>query len=188
MQIFFFLICTLPFMLVFLIIYLIYIIAINKQKLNKYSIFTISFILVITIILVGYYFPNNNILKDFNRDDISIYLRVDSQNIEIKDKDKINKLVEAINRHTYIKSAAKSLEMQTFSSENLILIDIFDTKNGRLTHVYVLSNFGENDSQDLDDLSKGDLLQINEQMYNVKDSKGLSTDIYNLLKGFGFFA
>jgi len=136
--------------------------------------------------MVWYYFPNHTILENVSHEEVSIV--VNNETVKIKDEEIISLLFDAINNNTYYRSATESLTNLTFPSKNLIRIDIYDIKEGGYTtriHLYILNNNLEGDySQDLDSLSKGNAVQINDQFYKIKDPKRLSEDVYQLLKDF----
>jgi hypothetical protein len=52
----------------------------------------------------------------------------------------------------------------------------------KVVHFYVLSNFGNEEAGNLEELSKGNRLQINEQFYRIKEPKKFSEEIYKLIE------
>lgn len=182
MQILFFLICFLPFILAALVIFIVKDTIENKKISSEVRKYIIPIFAVITIVLIGYYFPNNDILKNLPADDMRI--SKEGVTIEIKDKDQTKQIYDAINKHTCYKSASGSLYTAPFPSENLIRIDIIANQSKRIKviHLYVLSTFSDIDTENLEILSKRNMLQINDQVYIIEDPKGLSQDIYGIYK------
>lgn len=167
MDIIYFLFYLLPTILAVIVIYLI--ICIVRRK-KKEIILNIVAIAVISVVLIVYYSPSDNILEKYNFD----YIDIDSAikpDVKVKGQENINKILKVINKHTFIRSAVRTVEGERFPGDDLIILSMHDTQKGKILHLYILNEHTEKD-----------LLQINSQMYNVRDKEGLSKDIIDVLK------
>ncbi|MBC8060516.1 MAG: hypothetical protein H7Y18_07610 [Clostridiaceae bacterium] len=184
MKIINYLILLLPYIIILFIIYLIYNIITRKQKFRKLGISVILPILIMSIVLAFYYCPISNIFEAYNTDYINV--NVKDKNVEIRDKAKMNKVLETINKYRYTKSATRSIVPETYASDYLIIISTYEYKKRKIIHLYVHNNLITKDPlPTMEHGTEKNGLEINEQMYNCNDNNGLSRDIYNLIKEFG---
>jgi hypothetical protein len=177
MQIIHYIFYLLPYIFLVLIIYMTDNLIRTRQKTGRLNIYNLIAAIIIPIVLTVYYLPNRNILKGYtlNYMNITVHKTIDNhQSIEIKDKEKVDKLLSIINKHTFIRSAARTVKQQNFADSLYIMIGTSNKQPVRLIQLYVLK-----------DNIKNNALEINDQMYNVREKSGLSEDIFNVLKEFG---
>ncbi|KUO73033.1 MAG: hypothetical protein APF77_20375 [Clostridia bacterium BRH_c25] len=174
MQIINTIIYLLPGILAFLIIYLIICIVSSKENVSRWN---IAAIIVVSVILAMYYVPVNNILAKYDLPYIQGQTET-TKNISVSEPEDVNKILEVINKHTFTRSAVRTVEQQSLAGDRQIILSTHDYNklSGKLTviHLYVY-----------EEPAKNTALQINEQFYNAKDSEGLSRDIFNVLAEIG---
>jgi hypothetical protein len=142
------------------------------KKNRKGIIRTLVIILVLVISLFSFYYPKSNILKGYNFNLIHIDGEgIGISNAVITDKAIISKVLKIINNHTFIRSAVKTVETPRFQAQDLIRLDMGESKGKGVVFLYILRN----------DYNKN-LLQINNTMYNVESREDLSKSIINLIK------
>jgi hypothetical protein len=167
----------LPYIFLVLIIYMTDNIIRTRRKTGRLNIYSLIAAIVIPIVLIVYYLPNRNILKGYtlNHMNITVHKTIDNhQSVEVTDKEKVDKILSIINNHTFIRSAVRTVRQQNFADSLYIMIGTSNKQPVRLIQLYVLK-----------DNIKNNAIEINSQMYNVKDKAGLSEDIFNVLKEFG---
>lgn len=160
----------------------------TRQLFTPTSIGTISIIVIMTLVLTWYYYPVRGVLNNSQPETVTISF--DNKHVDLNDKEDITSLLNIINQNSYIRNASDSLIESGFPSKNLIRIDLVYTEveqYSKLVHFYVLSNFGNEEAGNLDELSKGNRLQINEQFYRIKEPKKFSEEIYKLIVQFDAF-
>jgi hypothetical protein len=86
----------------------------------------------------------------------------------------VNKLLEAINNHRFIRSAVRSVEQQNFADKQTIMLTSNQWRPMKIIQLYLLK-----------DNKKNDALIINNQVYIIKDNEGLSKEILDILQQFG---
>lgn len=149
----------------------------TRQKTGRLNIYSLIAAIVIPIVLTLYYLPNRNILKGYTLEymNITVHKTIDNhQSIVITDKEKVGKILSIINNYTFTRSAVRTVRQQNFADSLYIMIGTSNKQPVRLIQLYVLK-----------DNIKNNALEINDQMYNVRDKAGLSEDIFNVLKEFG---
>jgi hypothetical protein len=126
--------------------------------------------LIAAIAFALYHYPIDNVLGHYSFGSIMFHGKV-LNDVEITNQDDINKILKVINKHTFIRSATKTVEPQTFPGDDLLRLDMWDPKKGVIIHMYILE---ENTDKDL--------LQINELMLNVRDKEGLSKEVFDTVR------
>lgn len=162
-----FIVYLLPAALILICIF--FVICIVKRNVRG-IIINLAIVLLITIVLSFYYCPKDNILGKYNFS----YIGVEGwcfPNTKITNQDDINKILEVINRHTFIRSTVRTVEASTFPGNELIMLNMWDPEKGDIIHFYILNESFEKNA-----------LQIDSVMYNVRDKEALSKDIINVLK------
>jgi hypothetical protein len=167
----------LPYIFIALIIYVANNIIRVRQKTGRINIYGLIVVIVISIVLTVCYLPNRNILKDYTLGFINITVHKpfnNHQSIVITDKEKAGKVLSIVNKHTFTRSAVRTVRQQNFADSLYIMIGTSNKQPVRLIQLYVLK-----------DNIKSNALEINDQMYNVKDKSGFSKDIFNVIKEIG---
>lgn len=160
----------------------------TKQLFMPTSIGTFSIIVIMTLVLTWYYYPVKGVLNKSQPQTVTISF--DNKHVDLNDKEDITSILNIINQNIYTKNASDSLIESGFPSKNLFRIDLVYAEFGhysKVVHFYVLSNFGNEEVGNLEELSKGNRLQINEQFYRIKEPKKFSEEIYKLIEEFGAF-
>lgn len=158
----------LPGILGFLVFYLLVCISSSKENIKKWNIVSIA---AASIILTVYYLPKYDILSCYTLP----YMQVETES-ELRElkPEHTKAILEVINRHTFTRSAVRTVENQNLSGNRWVILSTHEydeaSKRYAIIHLYVFAEPVENN-----------VLQINEQMYNVKDKPGLSRDIYKVL-------
>ena len=167
----------LPYILIFLSLYLFDNIINFLKKEFKINIPLITVMAIMIVTLITYYIPVNNILENYNLNYIQVQVYEEKQqriDIKVEDNSKVNKLLEAINNHRFIRSAVRSVEQQNFADTQTIMLTSNQWRPMKIIQLYILK-----------DNKKNDALIINNQVYIIKDSEGLSKEILDILQQFG---
>lgn len=155
----------------------------TRQLFTPKSIGTFSIIVIMTLVLTWYYYPVKGVLN--NSQPQTVTISFDNKHVDLKDKEDITSLLNIIRQNSYIKNASDSLIESGFPSKNLFRIDLIYAEveqYSKVIHFYVLSNFDNEEAGNLEELSKGNRLQINEQFYRIKEPKKFSEVIYKLIE------
>ncbi len=168
MKLLYFLVYLLPTILGVVVIYLA-VCMIKKRK--KGMAVSAAAAALIAAVLALYYLPGSNITAGCHFDFIDVRSGGMQDMVKVTGQENINKLLEVINRHTFVRSAVRTVEDERFPANDLTELTMHDTQSGRLLRVYVFNEHTEKD-----------MLQIDGQVYNVKDKEGLSRDTVNVLK------
>ncbi len=160
----------------------------TRQLFTPLSIGTFSIIVIMTLVLTWYYYPVKGVLN--NSQPQTVTISFDNKHVDLNDKEDISLLLNIINHNIYIRNASDSLIESGFPSKNLFRIDLVYAEVGqysKVVHFYVLSNFDNEKAGNLEELSKGNRLQINEQFFRIKEPKKFSEEIYKLIVQFDAF-
>lgn len=186
MNIIHFFVSILPFFLLLTVGALIYNVIQERKVVTKLNFSIFSVIVIMLIIFAWYYFPHNNILTDYTTESITIHVK--GEIINITDEVEMDKIKNILNDYTYVRNVNDSLNSTFFESDKLIRID-YNIKNKdklKLIHIYVMYSNTAN-SEEQQQISKSNRLQINEQFYSVKKPYELSKELYNyLIKSYDF--
>lgn len=164
--------CSIPYLLGFSILYVMLRLYSSRGKFDRVSFITLSMIIVMSIAMAIFYMPIKDILNNYKLTPIDIRFKSKSI-VEISDREKIDKIIEIINNHVFIKSAVKSVEQQNISDNEYVILSAVDIVKSRIVHLYL---YGEHKGESI--------LQINEQFYNIRDAEDLTNDILGILKEF----
>jgi len=155
----------------------------TRHLFTPISLGAFSLIVIMTLILTWYYYPIRGVLNDSQPETVTI--SIDNKHVDLNDKEDIASLLKTINQNIYTRNASDSLIESGFPSKNLFRIDLVYVDVGqysKVVHFYVLSNFGNEEAGNLEELSKGNRLQINDQFYRIKEPKKFSEEIYMLIE------
>lgn len=155
----------------------------TRQLFTPTRIGTFSIIVIMTLVLTWYYYPVRGVLNNPQPETVTISF--DNKHVEINDKEDIISLLNIFSQNIYTRNASDSLIESGYPSNNLFRIDFVYAEVGqysKVVHFYVLSNFGNEEAGNLEELSKGNRLQINEQFYRIKEPKKFSEEIYKLIE------
>jgi energy-coupling factor transporter transmembrane protein EcfT len=155
----------------------------TRQLFTPTSIGTFSIIVIMTLVLTWYYYPVRGVFINFQPQTVTISF--DNKHVELNDKEDITSLLNIINQNSYTRNASDSLIESGFPSKNLFRIDLVYAEveqYSKVVHFYVLSNFDNEEAENLDELSKGNRLQINEQFYRIEEPKKFSEEIYKFIE------
>lgn len=162
------LIYLLPPILIFTVVHLV----LSLVRKNKRSIYIcMSTILVILLTLTIYYFPNDDILDNNKFESISLSVKGMAE-VEVHDKNSIDKIVAVMDNHTYIRSAVETIERRRFESRSVIELNMVDLRSGTFFHLYIFENPPQQS-----------FLQINSQRYKIRNSKKLTNELMDILNG-----
>lgn len=155
----------------------------TRQLFTPTSIGTFSIIVIMTSVLIWYYYPVRGVLN--NSQPQTVTISFDNKHVDLNDKEDITLLLNIINQNSYIRNASDSLIESGFPSKNLFRIDLVYAEVGqysKVVHFYILSNLGNEEAGNLEELSKGNRLQINEQFFRIKEPMKFSEEIYMLFE------
>lgn len=177
MNILHFIILILPFFLVIVIAASVYNIIQSRKIISITDIFVIGLMI---IILFWYYFPQRNVLNDYTLESITIHIK--DEIITITEEVQLDEIKALLNRYSYIRNVTDTLNSTFFDTENLIRLDYNIVSKGKpsLIHFYIMYP-NTLTSEALQNTSKSNRLQINEQFYSVNMPYDLSNELYNYL-------
>jgi len=152
-----------------LIIAVIFLLISFVRKGKKSIYLSVCIIIVILVALLIYYLPNDNILKNNKFESVSLSVNGIGE-VEIHDRNTIEKIIEPINNYSYIRSAVETIERRRFEKHNVIELNMIDLRYGTFFHLYIFKKDPEKN-----------FLQINSQRYKIKDSEKLTNELINVL-------
>jgi hypothetical protein len=162
----------LPVSLVFIAIYLVKNILGSREGKEKINSTMTILSIVISTILIAYYFPIRNII---NTQINKLYINKNNSIIaDTYDQQKISQITRIINNHIFIRSASDK-EYNSLNGQEYVYIDLTAGIDNRLPRyrmsIYIRNNIA-------------DTLYINDQGYKIQDRKKFARDIYAVIKDF----